>query len=110
MRRFLLLSALCALPLFACSSHPSGAECGPDFSCDSDEATCRKDYPGTFCGQRCNQEGQKDVCPEDTLCGPQFGNELLCSPICESQDDCREGYQCNGLSGSGVKTCQVKAD
>lgn len=106
MRRVLwLIASLAVLPLFACGSTSVGDKCSSD-GCGSD-LMCRQDFPGGFCTLSCSQEGQATGCPDDSLCTTQFG-ALVCSPICQNQDDCREGYECNGVTGSNVKACRVK--
>lgn len=105
MRRFrLLFVAVTVLPLFGCS-YSVGDACSED-RCGSD-MTCRRDFPGGFCTQACTQDGQVAECPEGSLCAQQV-SQLMCSAICETQEDCRDGYECNGVANSNVKVCRVK--
>lgn len=109
MRRSLFLSvALFALQLCACGkSGTAGESCEDDDVCEAG-LTCRKNFPGTFCAQSCAGEGDTASCPQDTVCAPQFTDELACSPTCESDDDCREGYVCTAVAGGQSKACRVK--
>ncbi|RKH62700.1 hypothetical protein D7V93_09745 [Corallococcus llansteffanensis] len=101
-----LLASLAVLPLLACdSSDAVGDSCG-EGTC-TDNLECRKEFPGGFCAQECEQEGVRGGCPEDTVCATQLGT-LLCSPVCDSQDDCRDSYACNGISGTDIKACRIK--
>lgn len=109
MRRSLLLIAALAVPLFACSSTAIGDSCSPSEGCGSDDLLCRGDFPGGLCTQGCSGEGDTESCDDDSVCVAQF-RSLLCMPRCQEQSDCREGYQCNGVSGSNIKACQVKVE
>jgi hypothetical protein len=100
----LLLASIAALPLLACGSSV-GDTCASD-GCGSD-LMCRGDFPGGFCTTACTQAGEGGGCPDEGLCAEQLG-QLMCSPRCESTSDCREGYACNGVSGTNLKACQVK--
>lgn len=76
---------------------PRPDEPGPDGSaCESDEdcvsSTCRTgpSFPDGFC----TNDGCDGGCGDDGWCS--YSSELgnFCAPLCEIQDDCREGYAC----------------
>lgn len=108
MRRSLLLIAALALPLFGCGTS-IGDSCAPSDGCGSDDLVCRGDFPGGLCTKGCTAEGDTESCDGNSICSAQF-RALLCVPRCKEQSDCREGYQCNGISGSNIKACQVKTE
>ncbi|RKH61321.1 hypothetical protein D7W81_24130 [Corallococcus aberystwythensis] len=101
-----LFPLLAVLPLLACGSSGAVGDTCDEGVCD-EGLSCRKDLPGGFCAQECTAEGEGGGCPADTLCTRQV-NMLLCSPVCDSQSDCRESYACNGVSNTRLKACQVK--
>jgi hypothetical protein len=103
-KTLLLLASLAVLPLLGCGTS-IGDTCDSS-GCGSD-LSCRADLPGGFCTKSCTQAGDTASCTEDSVCVQQF-SALMCAPRCEEQSDCREGYQCNGLTGSSIKACQVK--
>ncbi|RYZ39551.1 MAG: hypothetical protein EOO71_19680 [Myxococcaceae bacterium] len=98
--------ALAVLPLMACDGKDAAGESCSKDTCDVG-LTCRLDYPGGFCVQECTQEGAQAGCPADMLCARQ-SESLMCSPVCDSQDDCRDNYACNGVSGTDQKACRVQ--
>ena len=104
---WMLLVSLMIVPLLSCSDdRESVGDACSEGTCSSG-LECRLDLPGGFCAQSCDVEGAQGGCPFETLCARQF-EALLCSPVCDSQSDCREGYACDGVSGTSQKTCQVK--
>jgi len=106
----LILVLLAVLPLLGCDTRFIGENClNPDnVVCDGD-LSCREDMPGGFCTRPCRPKGDAAGCPQDSLCIQQFG-ELMCSPVCRRDEDCRgpDGYECRGESGSSVRACRVK--
>jgi hypothetical protein len=106
-RSVLMLVVLTVLPLLACNTRYLGEECAhSDDFCDSD-LSCREDFPGGFCTRPCSPKGDAAGCPQDSLCIQQF-NQLMCAPVCTSDTQCREGYECRGETGSSVRSCRVK--
>ncbi|WP_223635919.1 hypothetical protein [Corallococcus sp. EGB] len=104
-----LFPLLAVLPLLACggSNGGVGGPCGTD-GCESG-LTCRKDFPGGFCAQGCTVEGEARGCAAYTLCTRQ-ADTLMCSAVCELDAHCRQGYACNGVSNTPIKTCQAQLE
>jgi hypothetical protein len=90
-----------------CGRSSVGRACETHQDCDNGQ-TCYTELAGGFCSRGCDLQGSIANCPDGTICSP-FGDRLLCAPICQAQGDCREGYECNGLSGTEVKSCRPKA-
>ena len=68
-----------------------------------------------LCTLPCRNVGAAQECPLNTYCDRQNveveGEEdarTLCFPACNSDRDCRSGYQCNGLSQGPGKVCVPK--
>ncbi len=112
LRRFLFLSAaLFVLPLLACGRNDgtAGESCNEEAPSCEEGLTCRQDFPGTFCAQSCSEEGRREGCPEGTICTREFTDDFLCSPTCESDGDCREGYLCTAVAGGTQgSACRVR--
>jgi hypothetical protein len=107
-RTSLLSSALAGLLLSvsACSGTTAGAACETNDDCDSGQ-TCYADLPGGFCAKGCATEGKSDECPRGSTCAVT-GLHSVCAPDCEQQSECREDYECNGITGSDHKVCKPK--
>lgn len=104
-RSLLLIASLAVLPLLGCGTSigdTCSSECGSDLF-------CRADFPGGFCTKGCTAEGDTASCDGDSVCVAQF-RSLVCMVRCEEQSDCREGYQCNGITGSNIKACQIQSE
>jgi hypothetical protein len=61
--------------------------------------------PGGYCAIPCITVGAQDVCPSGSYCTLLTAGNF-CAHICQTQSDCRTGYNCNGTGASGTKTCQ----
>lgn len=106
-RPLLLLASLIIFPLLGCGSS-IGDTCSVNGDC-GDERVCRADFPGGYCTQGCTSEGDTASCPSDSICTAQF-RSLVCMTRCKEHSDCREGYQCNGVTGTSIKSCQIQAE
>lgn len=96
-----------ALFSFGCGTTSTGLECTVNLDCD-DGQTCYTAAPGGYCTSGCSVEGSDEDCPEQTVCASTtFG--LVCARLCSAQSDCREAYECNGVSRSDAKVCRPKA-
>lgn len=104
MRRTLLTFAI--FTLSACGGTSVGNECTETANCDSGQ-TCYTQLPGGYCSKGCSVEGSTTECPGGTVCS-NHSNILLCAPTCQTKEDCRADYECNGLSGSEEKSCRPK--
>ncbi len=95
MRRFALILALASGGLVGCSTEvgdscSSNAECGQGRICDR---ASRGGYcTVTPCGP--------DTCPENSICIEFENEETYCMGLCESGDDCRDGYACDKESAA----------
>lgn len=92
--------------LAACGETNVGQSCTVNEDCDPG-LSCYTDRPGGYCTKGCSEVGSDKECPGGSLCATN-GGQVLCSPECKEQSDCRENYQCNGVSGSNMKVCAPK--
>ncbi len=60
---------------------------------------------GVEIGGVCEMPGTSDECVSGALCTNESGGNT-CQQICENQEECEEGFSCNGVTGSSEKTCQ----
>jgi hypothetical protein len=74
---------------------------GCDFSTCPEEAVCVRFFTGGFSNRTC--ESSPDDCSLDELCDinkrcvPESSEIRYCMKTCESNDDCRDGYECRDL-------------
>lgn len=59
-------------------------------------------------GDACTTRGAVDECVDGGICDADDAGDPICLEICDSQDDCSEGYECNGVSNSSTKACHPK--
>jgi hypothetical protein len=90
-----------------------GATCESNDDCDV-TGVCVKG-PDGLCTLPCDNPGAAQECPLDSYCDSQnvetdgeSGDMTLCFPACDSDRDCRNGYQCNGVSSGSGKVCSPK--
>jgi hypothetical protein len=107
------------LLLSACGSS-GGSETLIGYPCDNaDECdvtgVCVKDGKDGMCTQKCISPGGAGQCPYGTYCTRgEFTSDqgeavmTLCFPACKEQRECRDGYECNGVSSGPGKVCQPK--
>jgi hypothetical protein len=57
-------------------------------------------------GEACDEPGSEQACVDGAICTNESGDEATCREICESHEDCSEGYSCNGVTGDSTKSCQ----
>ncbi|HEX7478698.1 MAG TPA: hypothetical protein VF331_12890 [Polyangiales bacterium] len=118
--RLLRLCAVSAL-LAACGGGSSGngtligatcarsVECGPAGIC----VTTGKDGQ---CALSCQVSGGAQECPLGTYCDRESvktdldpkSDMVLCFPACLTNANCRDGYECKGVSSGPGKVCQPK--
>jgi len=76
---------------------------GCDYATCPEEAACIRFYTGSFENKACTQETIAEDCSLDELCSltghcvPRNSEERYCMKTCESNDDCRDGYECRDL-------------
>ncbi|HKU40569.1 MAG TPA: hypothetical protein VJR89_20555 [Polyangiales bacterium] len=106
-----------------------GAGCGDDL--DSETligATCKKtddcDVTGVcittgagMCTLPCEFPGRAQQCPIGSYCDElkvetadedEASTMILCLPACDGKSDCRDGYECTGVSAGPGKVCKPK--
>jgi hypothetical protein len=60
-------------------------------------------------GDACDEPGSTDECVDDAVCtneNSDSDDENVCRQLCEEQEDCPDDLNCNGVSGSNLKSCQ----
>lgn len=60
---------------------------------------------GQDVGQECEGPGSEDDCVSGAICTNESSMNV-CREICEVQEDCPMPLNCNGVTGSGTKSCQ----
>jgi hypothetical protein len=104
----LFLAVVAALS--ACSNPPNvGATCAPPAQGCDDGLTCDTTVASGYCTKSCTTTGSTMECPEGAICDTLSGSSLSCVRICKQQSDCRSDLSCNGVSGSDIKACSIKA-
>lgn len=110
---------LCFLWLSACGG-ASGSETLIGYPCESSDdcdvtGVCVKDGKDGMCTQTCISPGGAGQCPYGTYCTRgEFTSDkatntmTLCFPACKDKEECRDGYECNGVSSGPGKVCQPK--
>lgn len=59
-------------------------------------------------GEECDRVGMSEECVRGAICDSVEGDEAVCLAICDDQEDCAEGEDCNGVSGSNIKACHPR--
>ncbi len=73
-------------------------QCGSGTICTS----IAEGYPGGMCTKSCTRDSD---CGTTGLCWGFAGGGMRCIPRCETAPDCRDGYQCLGISGREDRAC-----
>lgn len=94
-----------------------GATCKKTEDCDV-TGVCITSGKDGMCSMPCEVPGAQQECPLGTYCDrvnvvtkkdKDTRSEMtLCLPACSAQSDCREGYECTGVSNGPGKTCKPK--
>ena len=63
---------------------------------------------GVEIGEECDEVGNSDECVESAICTNEEGETARCRMLCDAQEDCPDGHDCNGVSNSSLKSCQPK--
>lgn len=93
-------------------------DCTPSYSCFQKQASGVVEIAGGFCSRGCAVEGDTRECPGGTVCTFFGDSQLICSPQCTADAQCREGYACAdvamgsasvGNAGGSNKTCRPKS-
>ena len=100
------LAAVALLSLSACGGINVGMPCAKADECEPGLQCATDNAPGGFCSRGCVEIGSAYECPASTRCTWMGGTTQICSPLCNSNGDCRVNYECKELAGSGgKKTC-----
>jgi hypothetical protein len=57
-------------------------------------------------GDSCDTPSSEGECEAGTICTNMSGNENRCRKLCTEQAECAALENCNGVSGSSLKSCQ----
>ncbi|MCC6334637.1 MAG: hypothetical protein IT380_11720 [Myxococcales bacterium] len=99
-----VLGFLALVPLSGCNAVTVGNTCESRTDCLPGQ-DCYP-TPGGFCTRGCTEPGRTQDCPSGTIC-TFFGKNQVCSPICESNGDCRVNYVCVEAGGTtALKACR----
>lgn len=60
---------------------------------------------GAEIGESCDEAGSTDECVDHAVCTNEDGY-AACRLICAEHADCPAGHDCNGVSGTNIKSCQ----
>ena len=90
-----------------------GYPCKTSDDCDV-TGVCVTDGKDGMCTQKCISPGGAQQCPYGTYCTrSEYASDkqdkvsmTLCFPACKEQSECREGYECTGVSSGPGKVCQ----
>jgi hypothetical protein len=70
---------------------------GCDFDTCPDEATCVRFFTGSFANEPCMDATQctlDELCTLPGFCAPRSAEVRYCMRKCDSDSDCRDGYEC----------------
>lgn len=57
-------------------------------------------------GASCDTPGSLDECVDGAVCTNESGGANTCRLLCADDADCPVGHNCNGLTGTQIKSCQ----
>jgi len=60
-------------------------------------------------GEPCDEAGQEDECVDGAICTNEGGEDFKCRALCDKQEDCPDGFECNGVSSTNLKSCQPES-
>lgn len=73
---------------------------GCDYSTCPEESACIRFFSGSFANKPCD-EGDgcslDELCDLNNRCVPRTAETRYCMRTCDSNDDCRDGYECRDL-------------
>jgi hypothetical protein len=60
-------------------------------------------------GEECEDVGDDDECEDGAICTNDGDRpDGYCAWVCENNDHCPPGFECNGIANSRAKSCQPK--
>lgn len=98
-----LLTLACLL--FAACNAPTGVGNPCTVAADCERGQICATEAGGFCTKPCSIDGNTTECPLSSIC-TSFQTSLYCSDICTSKADCRDQYDCVGVSTTTTKACK----
>lgn len=93
-----------------CDLSSKGGYCtvqGCDYDTCPEEAACIRFFTGSFTNRPCDpatEDRSTDACTFDELCSlvgncvPRSSEVRFCMKTCDSDGDCRDGYECRDLA------------
>ena len=73
---------------------------GCDFATCPEEAACIRFFTGSFENRPCASHADcslDELCSLTEHCVPRNSEERFCMKTCDSNDDCRDGYECRTI-------------
>jgi hypothetical protein len=58
-------------------------------------------------GEECDTTGSTDECTDGAVCSEDTGGRR-CRRVCKDDAACASSEECNGVSGTNIKSCQLK--
>lgn len=122
--RALVFAVMVCCTLFAwtaCGDDNDGNPAGVGNACetndDCDTGECYQGPGGGYCTAACENEGEVDPCPRDTVCKPIQGGPARCLLICGSASacdgdgtcedaECPTGSSCTDISNTDLRACE----
>lgn len=86
-----------------CDTEQPGGYCtiqGCDWNTCPEESICVRFFTGGFENKPCQAQSEctlDELCSLEGLCVPRSSESRFCMRSCESNDDCRDGYECRDL-------------
>jgi len=59
-------------------------------------------------GESCKTAGDASLCESTAMCTNNASGTATCRTICTDNAQCATTEQCNGISGSNIRSCQPK--
>jgi hypothetical protein len=59
-------------------------------------------------GESCDKVGDTDECVDEAICTNESNGSQTCRKRCTEDTQCASSEQCNGVSGTNIKSCQPK--
>ena len=87
-----------------CDTASPGGYCtiqGCDFNTCPEESTCVRFFTGNFSNRDCSGDGDcslDELCALSKKCVPRSSEIRFCMRTCDSNGDCRDGYECRDLN------------